>query len=98
MKTFRELSTAMSKVPVKEVKELTVDKPRIQESTKPVTKFLRDIGFKIKSEEPTKKGMELEFFKSQDAESAKEELESAGYNRRFSINVAGKFLEYTRIS
>ena len=61
------------------------------------TSYLIDSGYKIKSEEPTKRGMEIEFFKNNDAKNAKEDLESAGFGKIYSFNVVGKFLEYIEL-
>lgn len=64
------------------------------EKAKNVQEYLRSSGYKIKSEEPTRKGMELEFFNSKDATAALEDLKDAGFIKNYSFTVAGKFLEY----
>jgi hypothetical protein len=70
----------------------------ISESTEQTPmSYLRDSGYKIKSENPTKQGFEIEFYKNKDAESAKEDLESAGFAEKYSFNAAGKYLEYTEL-
>lgn len=63
-----------------------------KQSENPV-EYLRDGGFKIKSEEPTERGIEIEFFKEDVAREAKEDLESAGFSKKYSLNVVSKFLE-----
>ena len=55
--------------------------------------YLRKAGFKIKSEEPTKKGIELEFYKDKDSKSALEDLTDAGFLDKYSLSLAGKFIE-----
>jgi len=70
------------------------DKTLAEKKAESPAKYLRDSGYKIKSEEPTKNGSEIEFFKDKDAKSAKEDLEGAGFGDAYSFSLAGKFLEY----
>jgi hypothetical protein len=73
------------------------DDKTLAEGKETPQKYLRDAGYKIKSEDPTKKGFEIEFFKDKDAQSAKEDLESAGFAKDFSFSAAGKFLEFIEL-
>ena len=59
-----------------------------------IEKYLRDVGFKIKSEEPTKNGKELEFFKQSNAEEAFEDLKTAGYGKKFDISLSHNTISY----
>ena len=60
-------------------------------------KYLRASGFKIKSEEPIKDGKEIEFFKKTNAESALEDLKSAGFGKDYNLSLANTILTYKEI-
>lgn len=67
----------------------------VSEKSNTIEGYLREVGYKIKSEEPTKKGKELEFYKKSQAEEAFEDLKAAGFAEKFSLDLAHTILTYT---
>ena len=67
----------------------------VVEGKETIESYLRDAGFKIKSEEPTKNGKEIEFFKKADAKEAYEDLKSAGFGEKYTINLAHTIITYS---
>lgn len=57
-------------------------------------KYLRDSGFKIKKEYPIRNGKELEFYDKKVAKEAFEDLKSAGYMDKYTLDLANTFLTY----
>jgi len=55
-------------------------------------KYLRDLGFRIKNEEPKSYGFEIEMFSKESAKNAFEELKSAGFMDTYDIEVGNKVL------
>ena len=55
-------------------------------------KYLRDLGFRIKNEEPKRYGFEIEMFSKESAKNAFEELKSAGFMDVYDIEVGNKSL------
>jgi len=55
-------------------------------------KYLRDLGFRIKNEEPKSYGFEIEMFTKESAKNAFEELKSAGFMDTYDIEVGNKNL------
>ncbi len=68
----------------------------IKESTSPQS-YLREIGFKLKSEEPTKNGFNLTFFNNKSADNAFENLKSSGFMNDYNINLEGKIIKYSKL-
>ena len=60
-------------------------------------KYLRDAGFKIKSEEPINDGKEIEFYKKTAAEEALEDLKSAGFGKYYNLSLANIILTYKEV-
>ncbi len=60
----------------------------VVENNETPSQYLRNAGYKIKADEPTKKGKELVFYKKTEAESAFEDLKSAGFGQDYNINLA----------
>lgn len=68
---------------------------RVTEKKETIESYLRDAGFKLKSETPTKRGKELEFFKKEQAEAAFEDIKSAGFGDDFNINLEHTYIVYS---
>jgi hypothetical protein len=93
-KAFRDRKITSDEFQELEALEFRINEKKIENPAS----YLRDLGYKLRSEEPSRKGMEIEFFKSKDAELAKKELESVGFGKKFSFSiVADKFLEYIEL-
>jgi len=71
------------------------DGNRVTEKKESIESYLRDSGFKIKLETPTKKGKELQFFKKDSAEAAFEDLKSAGFGQDYDINLEHDVIVYS---
>jgi len=57
--------------------------------------YLRSAGYKIKAENPTKKGKELEFYKSGQAEVAFDDLKSLGFMDNYTITLDHNYITYS---
>lgn len=69
----------------------------MMESSETPEGYLRDIGFKIKTENPNQKGKELEFYKKSQAEEAFDELKSIGFDKEYTLDLANNYLSYEAI-
>ena len=67
------------------------------EGKETIESYLRDAGYKIKEEIPSKDGMELEFYKKDAATNAFEDLKSAGFGKDFNLDLAGTIITYKLI-
>jgi len=66
----------------------------VDESTETIEGYLRDSGFKIKSEDASKYGKELEFYNISSAKEAFEDLKSAGFLKKFDIILSHNTITY----
>lgn len=70
-------------------------KKALVEKEQSIESYLRDLGFKIKSENPTKYGKEIEFFKKEHAQEAFEDLKDAGFGDKFDMSLAHNTIMYS---
>jgi len=70
------------------------DRKPVTEGTETPEKYLRNSGYKIKDEEPTKEGKELIFYKEKDAQNALQDLEDAGFGSDYTLYVTYDTLTY----
>lgn len=92
IKKFRDIVDESSKkTSIKKEVEITVG------SKETPIEYLRNTGYKIKSEEPTKKGIEMEFYKDSDAKNALEDLESAGLGNKYKFSLIKNYIEYIEL-
>lgn len=93
MRKFREILERKIVQTNKAPEEVSVKAEEVVEQVDlkvdPVEK-LREKGFVIKTNIPSKNGRELTFFKSDQAEEAYEFLVELGYEKKFKIGQAGK--------
>jgi len=67
----------------------------MSEAKESIESYLRDSGYKIKFENPTRNGKEIEFYKKSDAESAFEDLKSAGFGKDFDLSLVNTIITYS---
>ena len=74
-----------------------IKKKLVSEAEKSIASFLRDLGYKIKSEEPSNRGMELEFYTKKAAEAAFEDIKSTEYINNYNIDLYHNILSYEEL-
>jgi len=68
-----------------------IEGKNIQEAKKQTPQaFLRDLGYKIKSEDPFENGFELEMFSKSSANNAFEDLKTAGFGDKYDLDLFNK--------
>lgn len=70
------------------------EKVDVTEKAQTIEAYLRDSGYKIKLETPTRGGKEIDFFKPNDAKAAFEDLKTAGFGDTYDIDLAHATITY----
>ena len=68
---------------------------KVYENKETIETYLRNSGYKLKNEIPTKTGKELEFYKVEQAEAAFEDLKSTEFSTEYNIYLSNATIKYS---